>query len=125
MTDLSNIRHLCLDLDGTLYLGNRLFTFTKPFLAQLRELGIGRTFFTNNSSRSSKEYIEKLDALGIDATEHDLFSSTHCTLDYLREQHPQARKAFILGTPAVREEFAEHGYVSTTDDAKDEPDLVI
>src|SRR6478752_8178053 len=102
---LKNISHLCLDLDGTLYLGSKLFTFTRPFLTQIRDLGIGRTFFTNNSSRSSKQYIEKLHHLGIDATEHDLFSSTHCTLDYLREQHLRARKLFILGTPALREEF--------------------
>jgi NagD protein len=125
MNELSNIKHLCLDLDGTLYLGSKLFTFTHPFLNQLRDLGIGRTFFTNNSSRSSKEYINKLHQLGIDATEHDLFSSTHCTLDYLGEHHPRAKKVFVLGTPALREEFAEHGYISTADNAKDEPDLVI
>ena len=47
---LRNIRHMALDLDGTLYLGGRLFEATHPFLATLRELGIGRTFFTNNSS---------------------------------------------------------------------------
>ena len=43
---LTDLRHLALDLDGTLYLGGRLFEFTKPFLARLAELGIGRTFFT-------------------------------------------------------------------------------
>lgn len=125
MTTLSNIKHLCLDLDGTLYLGNRLFEFTRPFLAQIKSLGIGHTFFTNNSSRSTRQYVEKLTKLGIDATPDDLFSSTHCTLDYLREHHPTCKRAFILGTPALREEFVERGYVSTTDDAKDEPELVI
>ena len=120
-----NIKHLCLDLDGTLYLGSRLFEVTRPFLATLQKLGVGRTFFTNNSSRSTKQYIEKLNKLGIEATERDLFSSTHCTLDYLREKHPSFKRAFILGTPSLREEFTEHGCTSTTDDAKDEPDLVI
>lgn len=125
MKQLSRIQHLCLDLDGTLYLGNRLFDFTRPFLSKIRDLGIGRTFFTNNSSRSTQQYIEKLSKLGIDATERDLFSSTHCTLDYLREHHPRARRAFILGTPALREEFVGHGLVSTKNDPDDEPDLVI
>jgi HAD superfamily hydrolase (TIGR01450 family) len=125
MKRLSNIKHLCLDLDGTLYLGSRLFDSTRPFLKQMRDLGIGRTFFTNNSSRSSKQYIEKLNKLGIDATEHDLFSSTHCTLEYLREHYPSSKRAFILGTPALREEFVEHGYIPTKDDPADEPELVI
>lgn len=122
---LDQVKHLCLDLDGTLYLGSRLFECTRPFLTQIEQLGIGRTFFTNNSSRSSKQYVTKLNNLGIDATEHDLFSSTHCTFDYLKEVHPQAKRAFILGTPALREEFVENGYISTNDDPSDAPDLVI
>ena len=52
---LRNIKHLALDLDGTLYLGGRLFEWTRPFLARIAELGIGRTFFTNNSSRSTRQ----------------------------------------------------------------------
>ena len=83
---LTNLRHLALDLDGTLYLGGRLFDFTRPFLARIADLGIGRTFFTNNSSRSTKQYVSKLNQLGIEATESDIFSSTHCTLDYLRTE---------------------------------------
>lgn len=33
---LSRIRHVALDMDGTLYLGSRLFPFTTGFLATLR-----------------------------------------------------------------------------------------
>ena len=118
---LSELRHLALDLDGTLYLGGRLFEFTRPFLAKISELGIGRTFFTNNSSRSTKQYVTKLNALGIEASEADLFSSTHCTLEYLRSERPDLKKLFILGTPPLREEFVEHGFVESDDN----PDAVI
>jgi HAD superfamily hydrolase (TIGR01450 family) len=86
---------------------------------------IGRTFFTNNSSRSTRQYVEKLTNLGIDATEADLFSSTHSTLAYLREERPDLRRLFILGTPALRGEFAENGYPETADDPADEPDAVL
>ena len=120
-TKLTDLRHLALDLDGTLYLGGRLFEFTRPFLARLAELGIGRTFFTNNSSRSTKQYVAKLNSLGIEATEADIFSSTHCTLEYLRSERPDLKKLFILGTPALREEFVEHGFVESDDN----PDAVI
>ncbi len=118
---LTSLRHLALDLDGTLYLGGRLFEFTRPFLARIAELGIGRTFFTNNSSRSTKQYVTKLNALRIEAGESDIFSSTHCTLEYLRSERPELRKLFILGTPPLREEFVEHGFVESDDN----PDAVI
>jgi len=85
---LKGVRHLALDLDGTLYLGGRLFPFTLPFLARLKELGLGRTFFTNNSSVSTRGYVEKLNKLGIDADIDDVHSSTCATLEYLRTKRP-------------------------------------
>lgn len=125
MKRLQNIRHLALDLDGTLYLGGRLFDFTLPFLDRIGRLGIGRTFFTNNSSRSTAEYVEKLNRLGFGVVERDLFTSTHCTFDYLRDKHRDARRVFVLGTPSLQSEFAGQGYVLSGETPDDEPELVI
>jgi len=122
---LRDIRHFALDLDGTLYLGGHVFDCTIPFLRRLRELGIGYTFFTNNSSRSTREYVEHLKHMGIKASAEDLYSSTHATMDYLREKLPDARALYVLGTPALREEFAEAGWRVTSDDVGDVPDAVV
>ena len=65
--DLSRIRHVALDMDGTIYRGSRLFACTLPFLARLCDAGIGYTFLTNNTSLSKADYVRKLRALGIDA----------------------------------------------------------
>src|SRR5688572_27025208 len=116
---------MALDLDGTLYLGGQLFEATRPFLATLRELGIGRTFFTNNSSKSTKQYVQHLGSMGIDASADDIFSSTHATLQYLRTRRPDVRKLFVLGTPALREEFVENGFAEAGEDDTNEPDAVV
>src|SRR5947207_3026229 len=89
---LQKIRHLALDLDGTLYLGGQLFDFTLPFLQTLRELGLGRTFLTNNSSRSTKQYIDHLRAIGIDANDGDICISTHATIEYLKNDRPDLQR---------------------------------
>lgn len=120
MEKFRDIKHLALDLDGTLYLGKKLFSFTLGFLAQIQSLGLGRTFFTNNSSTSTRGYVEKLRSLGIDANADDLFSSTSATLGYLKLNHPNLIKLLVLGTPALQEEFAEHGY-----QIGEEPDAVV
>ncbi|HTL28611.1 MAG TPA: HAD-IIA family hydrolase, partial [Tepidisphaeraceae bacterium] len=99
--------------------------FTRPFLDRLALLGIGHTFFTNNSSRSTKQYVEHLAHMGIPATSDEIYSSTHSTLDYLRQHHPNARKVFILGTPALQIEFQEHGYKLHGEVSIDEPEIVI
>ena len=49
---LSKIKHLALDMDGTIYLGGTLFPFTKKFLADMTEAGITYSFLTNNPSIS-------------------------------------------------------------------------
>ena len=41
---LRQIRHVALDMDGTIYSGGTLFDCTRSFLAQLTGLGIGYTF---------------------------------------------------------------------------------
>ena len=38
---LNQIRHVALDMDGTIYKGGTLFAVTDPFLGLMRELGIG------------------------------------------------------------------------------------
>lgn len=129
MQSLRNLRHLALDLDGTLYLGGTLFPFTIPFLDRVRAMGLGRTFFTNNSSVSTKGYVQKLQKLGIDATADDIFSSTSATLSYLRHERPDAKRLFVLGTPALRGEFAENGFAVIGEtgitEAAGEPDVVV
>src|SRR5437870_8795512 len=102
MHQLNKIRHLALDLDGTLYLGGRLFDCTLPFLKRIEQLGIGHTFFTNNSSRSTREYVEHLNHLGIAAAPEEIYSSTHATLDYLRDEMPEVKRLYVLGTAALR-----------------------
>ena len=47
-------------MDGTIYKGGTLFPWTNPFLAQLAELGIGYSFLTNNSSKSTDDYLRHL-----------------------------------------------------------------
>src|SRR5436305_1889910 len=95
---LSAIRHVALDMDGTIYRGNTLFETTDPFLALLRELGISYTFLTNNPSKSVFDYLKHLQEIGIEATEEQLYTSTQATISYLRDEWPAVKKIFALGT---------------------------
>ena len=122
---LRRIRHVALDLDGTIYRGKTLFPFTLPFLKTLSELGIGHTFLTNNSSQSVSDYLSHLRSLGIAATSDQLYTSTLATLNCLRNQYPQVRRLFVLGTPSLQTELAQAGFGLSADDPVDEPDAVL
>ena len=122
---LKDIRHVVLDMDGTIYRGGMLFESTRPFLTLLDGLGIGHTFLTNNSSRSAKDYLAELGKIGISATPDQLYTSTQAAIEYLRQQMPAVRRLFVLGTASMRGELAAAGFTLTADSAKDEPDGVL
>lgn len=121
----ARIRHVALDMDGTIYVGSRLFPWTQPFLGTLRRLGISYSFLTNNPTKSGRDYLKKLSSLGIDAVLSQMFTSAAATIDYIRLHHPEVRKVFILGTPSMQEEFAEAGFAIAEDSAGDRPDMLI
>lgn len=112
---LVHIRHIVLDLDGTLYRGNQLFPTTLPFLARLRSLGIGYTFLTNNTSRSKADYVAKLTKLGIETNEEQIYTPADSTIAYLREKLPQVKAIAVLGTPSLCEQFEQAGWEVTWD----------
>src|SRR5882762_5280611 len=122
---ISAIRHVALDMDGTIYRGSTLFETTVPFLKLLRQLGIGYTFLTNNPSKSVSDYLDHLKQLGIQATPEQLYTSTQATLEYLREERPQIKKIFPLGTSSMCEEFSAAGFTLVADSPSAEPDAVI
>lgn len=113
--DLAVVRHVVLDLDGTLYRGDRLFDATLPFLAQLRSWQIGYTFLTNNTSRSKADYVAKLSKLGIAAAESEIYTPADSTIVHLRENLPQVTSLGVLGTPSLCQQFAEAGFTVTWD----------
>lgn len=122
---LRGIRHVALDMDGTIYMGSTLFPFTIPFLERLKQMGITYSFLTNNPSRSIDAYLQKLEHMGILATEKEIYNTTIATIDYIRSHYPEARKLFLLGTPSMTEQFLKAGFVSTADDPDDVPDIVV
>jgi NagD protein len=122
---LSAIRHVALDMDGTIYRGGTLFETTEPFLTLLKELGIGYTFLTNNPSKSVTDYLAHLREIGIAATENQLYTSTQATIEYLREEWPSIDRLFVLGTASMCQEFAAAGFILLPDNSEAEPDAVV
>lgn len=112
-------------MDGTIYLGNELFSFTLDFLNGLKNMGIGYSFLTNNPSRSMDAYLAKLHGMGIPATSEEMFSTAVATVEFLKKNHPEVKRIFFLGTQSMISEFEKAGYVPVSEDPEDEPDAVV
>lgn len=122
---LSRIRHLALDMDGTIYLGGTLFPFTIDFLERMKKAGIGYSFLTNNPSRSVADYLKKLEGMGIKAEEKDMYTTSLAAIDYIKAHYPSAKRLFFLGTPSMISQFEKAGFESCSDDPDDVPDVLV
>ena len=100
------------DMDGTLYLGDRLYAFTKDLLKKIKGNGCRYMFMTNNSSKSVQAYIDKLAKLGIEATYEDFITSSQATAYYLKKHHPGAT-LYVCGTNSLKRELEGQGFSVT------------
>ncbi|MBQ1841799.1 MAG: HAD-IIA family hydrolase [Bacteroidales bacterium] len=122
---LSKIKHLALDMDGTIYLGSQLFPFTIDFLDSMDKAGVGHSFLTNNPTKSVADYLHKLEGMGIKATEDNMYTTSLAAIDYIKKTHPKAKRLFMLGTPSMVSQFEKAGFEACADDPDDVPDVLV
>ena len=96
-----------LDLDGTIYLGNRLIQGAMVFLDYLKDHEIHHYFLSNNSSRSKMDYVKKLDNLGIKTTADNIILSTDGVIESLLDE--KAKNVYVIGTESMKEMFTKAG----------------
>lgn len=114
MERIKDIKLFLFDMDGTLYLGDQLYSFTKELLASIKGKGARYLFMTNNSSKSVNAYIQKLAKLGIEAAKEDFITSSQATAYYLKKYH-SGQKLYVCGTKSLIEELEGEGFETTTD----------
>lgn len=117
----AGLKHVFLDMDGTIYRGTTLFPTTTPFLNCLKRYGIGYTFLSNNSSYSTVEYVIRLQRLGIAARPEEFYTSTDYAIDWLKLRNPAPQRIFLLGMASIRSMFEAADFI--IDEAN--PEVVI
>lgn len=117
---LASVACFLLDMDGTFYLGDRLIDGALHFIETLQNQGKDFVFLTNNSSKHSGRYAEKITSLGLPIQPAKVFTSGEATALYLKRGYPGA-KIFLVGTPSLEEEFRLHGITLV----EDQPEAVV
>ncbi len=72
------------DLDGCIYRGNSVIEGAPEVVEALRGKGRKVLFLTNNSTKTPRQFVEKLARMGIAANDADIMTSSIATSKYLR-----------------------------------------
>ena len=116
---VANTKLYLFDMDGTLYLGDRLYSFTRDLLDAIRENGAKYLFVTNNSSKSVVDYVKKLERLGISAACEDFMTSSQAAAYYLKKHYP-GKTLYVCGTQSLKQELMDEGFTVSEDISKTE-----
>jgi len=113
---LKKVKCFILDLDGTVYLGNKILEGSIKFLEKLQNNNISFKFFTNNSSKNAKVYIKRIKKMGYNLNDEMMLISNYVIINYLKENMPN-KKVFVLGTDYLKNDFIEADINVVTNDA--------
>ena len=118
MASLKDKRLFLLDMDGTLYLDDRLFDRVPDFLSHIRRIGGRYLFLTNNSSRGVEGYIAKMRRLGIETAPEDYMTSADAAEHTLLTEFP-GQKCYVSGTASLKAQLRQAG-IDVTDTLSDD-----
>jgi HAD superfamily hydrolase (TIGR01450 family) len=101
-------RGFILDLDGTVYLGERLLPGAKASIAALRDAGRAVCFLSNKPIASRTDYAAKLTRLGVPTPVDEVINSSYVLARWLAREAPGAR-CFVIGEPPLVAELEAAG----------------
>ena len=100
------------DLDGTVYLGDKLLPTAGETINTLRRLGKRTVFLSNNPTHTRQDYAARLTRLELPTPPEDVINSSVVMVDFLRRHLPAAR-LFVVGEAPLRTELAAAGFELT------------
>jgi len=104
-----------LDLDGTVYRGEKLIDGAVEVVSALRGAGRCGAFLSNKPIQTRSEYAAKLSRLGIPTAAEEVVNSSLVLARHLGRLDPGA-PGFVIGEPPLIGELEAHGFEVRQDD---------
>ena len=105
---MKNKKLYLFDIDGTLILGNKPIDGAEKVIKEIREKGKKLMLFTNNSSRTRAEYVEKFKKMNIDILEEEIVTAGYMLGEYLIEKKNNP-SIFLVGTKSLKKLLEDMG----------------
>ncbi len=115
---LRPIENLIIDMDGVLYRGDEAIPGLKEFFAFLRGRPVDFILATNNSTRTARQYVDKLARMGVEVAPSEILTSAQATAIYLETLAPPGTKVYVIGEEGLEAAVRERGYIISRDGAE-------
>ena len=109
-----------IDMDGVIYHGNQLIPGADRFILELLAAHVPFMFLTNNSQRTRRDVVTKLERMGISVSEEHVFTCAIATARFLARQKPGGT-AYVIGEGGLLTALHSNGFSIVDRD----PDYVV
>jgi 4-nitrophenyl phosphatase len=105
-------------MDGVLYRGDEPMARLQEFFGFLRERQVGFMLATNNSTRTPRQYAEKIARMGVDISPAEVLHSGQATARVIARQYGRGTRVHVFGMPSLREAMQEEGLILADEDVQ-------
>lgn len=107
---LHDVQNLIVDMDGVLWRGATPLPGLADFFAFLRRRQIKFVLATNNASKTSAHYIQRLEGYGVQVAPEEIITSAQATAEYLARQSEPGAPIYAIGMAGLRQPLADQGF---------------
>jgi 4-nitrophenyl phosphatase len=106
-----SIKSLVLDMDGVLWTGDQPIGDLPKLFARLSQRGLKVCLATNNSSRTPKEYLDRLRSFGVgDLEDWQIVTSAHALTDEIGKRFPSKGAVYVIGETGLHQSLLDAGF---------------
>lgn len=106
----SHIKSLIIDMDGVIWKSDAPIGDLAAIFARIRARGLKFVFATNNSTRTSEQYVAKLEEFGVDVELWQVVTSSQAAAHAMAQKFPPGAKVFMIGEDGLRIPLEERGF---------------
>lgn len=115
VANLTDVRGVLFDLDGVVYLGSTPLPGAQGIFDWLEEHACPYCLVTNNSTRTPRQYQDRLLAMGIRVPLATIYTSALATAQFLKKQYPDGAPVYVIGEVGLQEALDEAGFWRETE----------
>jgi 4-nitrophenyl phosphatase len=113
---LKAVKALILDMDGVLWRDNQAIGNLPEIFSTLETRNIKSVLATNNSTRTIKQYQNRVQSFGVELEPWQIVTSGQAAANLLKHRYPSRGNVFVVGEDALMHTLREAGFNITETD---------
>lgn len=105
-----HIKALILDMDGVLWRADTPIGDLAENFKRIRARRLKFVFATNNSTKTSEQYVTRLREFGVNAEPWQVVTSSQGAAHAMAQKFPRGTKVFMIGEDGIRMALLERGF---------------